>query len=306
MKEKTFKLNASDGKALFCRTWRGTKPAKAILQLSHGMQEHSARYEGLAKNLVKAGYVVYANDHRGHGHTATDSSELSHIGPGGWRRVVADIHELSVLAKKENPNLPLFLLGHSWGSFLAQAFTQQHGESLAGLVLSGTNGKVPALGPAVLLAKTTVALRGGARQAGLLYSLANGRFNKGFGKSSRGNDWLSRDPEVVSAFDADPLCGVPVPNSFYCELMDMFAHSWTPTSEGRIPKKLPIYIFAGTEDPVSNRTQGIIALIQRYKGLGIENIEYRFYLGARHETLNETNKAEVHRDLIHWLDAHVK
>jgi alpha-beta hydrolase superfamily lysophospholipase len=306
MKEKTFHLKASDGKALFCRTWHGSKPAKAIVQLSHGMQEHSARYQGLAQNLVDAGFLVYANDHRGHGLTVSDSCELGHIGPGGWRRIVADIHELADRARDEHPNLPLFLLGHSWGSFLGQAFAQEHGNILAGLVLSGTNGHVPGLGPGVFLAKATVALRGGATRARLLYLLSTGNFNKGFGPDSGGKEWLSRDPEVVEKYNADPLCGAPVPNSFYADMLDMFEHSWTPDAEGRIPKELPVYMFAGTKDPVGYRTKGVMALIERYRAQGIQDIEYRFYLGARHETLNEINKKEVHGDLVRWLDARVK
>lgn len=306
MNERTFSLTASDGKDLFCRTWQGPKPPKAIVQISHGMQEHTERYRGLAQNLVEAGYVVYAGDHRGHGHTATDRSELGHLGPGGWRRVVEDIKELADLSKKEHPELPLFLLAHSWGSFLAQAFVQKYGEDLAGLVLSGTNGKVTGLGPAVMISKATVALRGADRQAHLLYALSTGRYNKEFSKNPDGNDWLCRDPEVVRAFDEDPLCGVPVPNSFFDEMLALFSYTWTSAGERRIPKHLPMYFFAGTEDPVGNRTRGIVALMERYKNLGIANIDYHFYPGGRHETLNEINKEEVHTDLIRWLDAHVR
>lgn len=305
MREKTFSLKASDGKSVFCRTWHGEKPAKAVVQISHGMQEHSARYEGLARKLVDAGYVVYANDHRGHGRTVDDPSALGHLGSGGWRRVEADLKELSDLAALEHPGLPLILLGHSWGSFIAQAYAQDHGQGLRGLVLSGTNGRAPGLKAGVWLSKATVAIRGGNREASLLFTLSNGRFNKGFGPDRMGSEWLSRDPQVVQAFNADPLCGVPVPNSFYADMLELLATVWSPKRELCIPKSLPVYMFSGTEDPVGDRSRGVMALIQRYKALGLTDLEYRFYLGARHETLNETNRDEVHRDLIRWIDSRV-
>ncbi len=138
MEESTFSFTAADGAEITAYRWTGDGPPRAIVQIAHGMGEHAGRYRRLAEALTAAGYVVYANDHRGHGRTAASTDAQGDLGPGGWAGLVSDIGELSALARREHPALRLVVLGHSMGSFALQQHLLDHSDELDGAVLSGT------------------------------------------------------------------------------------------------------------------------------------------------------------------------
>ena len=142
MREQTFELRADDGVALHVYRFEPeSAPAKAVVQIEHGMAEHAARYRRVAEALTAAGYAVYADDHRGHGKTAPGKDDLGFFAEqDGWNRAVRDFELLRERIVEEHPKRPVFLLGHSMGSLLAQSYVAEHGRSLAGLVLSGTGG----------------------------------------------------------------------------------------------------------------------------------------------------------------------
>jgi len=302
MKSSTFTFKDQDGVEIFVYKWEPESNPKAIVQISHGMMEHAARYERFAKALTAEGYVVYANDHRGHGKSATPEQK-GLMGPNGWSGAVKSIKALTDVIKKEKPNLPVFLLGHSWGSFMAQNYIQDYGKELKGVILSGTNGKQGLLGPGLMIAKGEVKKKGidglGTKMDGMSF---NG-YNKRIKKPKTRSDWLSRDEKEVEKYVNDPECGFVCKNGFFVDLLSGLKHIWSKEQEAKIPKDLPIYIFAGSEDPVSNYTKGIQELIGRYNKLGIKNLTYKFYPGGRHEMLNETNRDEVTKDTIAWLNS---
>jgi alpha-beta hydrolase superfamily lysophospholipase len=309
MRSSDFTHQASDGKALFVYRFlpdEGTK-VKAVVHISHGMAEHAARYARLAESLTAAGYAVYANDHRGHGKTAS-TDELGFFGKeNGFARVVADLAELVAHEKKEHPGLPVVLFGHSMGSYMVQQFLFDHGSELAGAVLSGSAGKPNLLASAGRLVARAERLRLGERgKSKLLGDLSFVAFNKQFAPTRTGFDWLSRDAAEVDKYVADPLCGFDVTTTLWVDVLDALGANASPESQARIPKTLPIYVFSGSEDPVSEKTKTLEQLLGAYRLAGIRDVSHRFYPGARHETLNETNRDEVTKDLVTWLDAHVK
>jgi alpha-beta hydrolase superfamily lysophospholipase len=279
-------------------------PARAIVQISHGMQEHVGRYERTARALADAGLAVYANDHRGHGRTAADPAEFGRLGPGGWQSALLGLRQLTRIAVEQSPGLPVFLLGHSFGSFLAQAYVQRWGDALAGAIFSGTNGRNMLLRPGLVVARLIVRREGLDTTATTLREMSVGKYNKAFEPGPTGKEWLSRDPETVREYIEDPLCGGDVPNGFFMELITMLDAIWRPEQERRIPRDLPIYMFSGSECPVGNRTRGVEALARRYRRHGLEDLTVRFYPGGRHEMLNEVNRDEVYADLVAWIDAH--
>jgi alpha-beta hydrolase superfamily lysophospholipase len=307
MPDATFTFRDSDNLEISAYRWSvPDRDPLAAVQISHGMQEHAGRYARCARELNEAGYAVYANDHRGHGSTMTGPEDLGRLGPGGWNSLLDGLRRLTDIAREDHPGLPVFLLGHSFGSFLTQAYMQRWGADLAGVVLSGTNGRNALLRVGLAAARLIARKQGLDTTATTLRTLTIGNYNKAYDREpgATGKEWLSRDPATVRAYVEDPLCGGIPPNSFFVELLGLLDHIWRPENERRIPGRLPVYMFSGTEDPVGGRTRGVEALARRYRGYGLADVKVRFYSGGRHEMLNETNRAEVIADLVSWLDAH--
>ena len=139
MTHDTFWLTASDHSRLFVNLWLPERPLKALILLAHGMAEHSARYERLATALCAEGYGVYAPDLRGHGKTAEQGVLGHYADQDGWNKVVGDLASLQQHIGQLHPELPIILLGHSMGSYIAQAYLLHHSASLHGAILSGSN-----------------------------------------------------------------------------------------------------------------------------------------------------------------------
>lgn len=297
-------LTVSDGTRLRIRRAAPVTTPKAIVQISHGMAEHCARYQRFAEALCRAGFAVIAHDHRGHGETAVIPDDLGFFAEcDGWSKVVADLGAVQDAARAAWPAVPVFLFAHSMGSFIAQDFIAGQGARLAGLVLCGSNGTAP---PSIgRLVARLERLRLGARgRSGLLLQQAFGAFNKTIANPRTEFDWLSRDPAEVDAYIADPLCGFNVTTQLWIDLLDALARLATDRHKAAVPKDLPILAIAGDADPVSRGGKGIAPLIEGYRRVGIRSAEMRLYPGARHELMNEIIRDEVVGDMFRWLEAH--
>lgn len=295
---------ASDGKKLFVRRFLPEGTTKAVIHISHGMAEHSERYGRLAGVLTQAGYAVYANDHRGHGKTAAIPEELGYF-DGGIPRVLQDLVELISFEKKEHPGLPFVLFGHSMGSFFAQALMQSHGEQLSAVVLSGSAGKPNLLASLGRTIARLERLRVGARgKSSVLRALSFDAFNKPFNPKPTRFEWLSRDRAEVDKYAADRLCGFDCTVELWIGVLDLLRDIALPERQARVPKKLPAYVLSGAEDPAGERTKSVQQLVGALKSAGLTDVTHRFYEGARHELLNETNRDEVVADLMTWLARH--
>jgi alpha-beta hydrolase superfamily lysophospholipase len=277
---------------------------KAVVVVAHGMAEHAARYGRFADALAAGGYAVYAPDHRGHGRTAGGDENLGWAGPDGWNAMLRDLDRLTVLTGERHPGALLILFGHSMGSVLAQRFAQLHGERLAGLILSGTFGAAPNIGAGIAAASAARLLRGDRAPSPLQRTMFAG-FNKPFAPGRTGFEWLSRDDAEVQKYADDPRCGFTFSNRLLVDMLRGYVEAWKPANERSIPAALPVLLFSGALDPVGADTRAVTALAERYRALGVRDVQTKFYEGARHETLNETNRDEVVRDVLAWLDAHV-
>jgi alpha-beta hydrolase superfamily lysophospholipase len=295
-----FDFRADDGQTLLARRWLPEGPPRAVVQIAHGLAEHSARYARLAAALNAAGYAVYANDHRGHGPRAA-AADLGHFADvGGWAKVVGDLWTLNRRIAAEQPGKPIVFLGHSLGSFLGRGFIAKHSDALAGAALSGSNGRPPMIATLGRLIAREERVRLGKRgKSDPIFQLWFGEFNKPFKPARTGSDWLSRDEKEVDAFVADPLCGFPFTTQLAIDVLDALPDVTSRKSLAAIRKDLPIYVFSGERDPVGANIKG---LIQDLKATGFTQLTTRIYPGARHETLNETNRDEVTRDFVAWLD----
>jgi len=305
MQASTLWFESDDGVPLFVYRWRPDSRPRGIVHIAHGLGEHAGRYTRTAEALANCGYIVYANDQRGHGRTAPNRDELGFFAyKDGWNRAVSDLRLLVEMETQENPRVPAVLVGHSMGSFMAQQFFSQHGRMLAGGVLSGSNGppdsKVHCLRVLARLERLRLGQRGRSR---FLHWLSLRIANRQFRPVRTNFDWLSSDPAEVDLFNNDPLCGFVGTTQLWNDLLVGVTAVARRENVGRIPSNLPLYIFAGTRDPVSRNCRGLERLIARYRSLGLTNVQYKFYPEGRHEMLNEVQRQEVVDDLIAWLDS---
>jgi alpha-beta hydrolase superfamily lysophospholipase len=300
MPESEFTFRADDGESLFARRWLPAAPPRAIVQIVHGLTEHSARYARLAAALNDAGYGAYAADLRGHGPKAAAADRGHFADEGGWDKVVGDLWTLNRRITADEPGTPIVLLGHSLGSFLGRSFIARHSDALAGVVLSGSSGRPPMIATFGRLIAREERLRLGRRgKSDPVFQMWFGDFNKPFRPARTAFDWLSRDEKEVDAYVADPFCGFPFTTQLAIDVLDALPHATSPASLAAIRKDMPIYVFSGERDPVGANIKGLIGDL---KAAGFTRLTTRLYPGARHETLNETNRDEVTRDLIAWLD----
>jgi alpha-beta hydrolase superfamily lysophospholipase len=299
-------LKGEDRHEIAAYRWRPEGKARGIVQISHGMAEHGARYERLAGALSAAGWAVYAHDHRGHGKSARSDDDVGHFADrDGWRLVLSDLRAVRAYAREqEKPHLPLVLLGHSMGSFIATSDTIDVPGAIDALVLSGGTAGGGALVRLGTVAARAERLRQGRRgKSPLLFALSFGSFNKPFEPARTEFDWLSRDPVEVDLYVKDPRCGFRCTNQLWIDLADTLIELGKRERLARIPKDLPIRLIAGARDPVCDMGKGVEAQHAQLESAGLTRVTKKLYADARHELFHEVNRDEVTEDLVAWLDA---
>ena len=302
MRADTFTLQSHDGTSLFVRRWLPDAEPTAVVQIAHGMAEHSARYARFAQALTDAGYAVYADDHRGHGETAGGVDVGYFADAGGWDKVVEDLAAVTRRAREEQPGLPVVLFGHSMGSFLARAYAARHGGDLAALVVCGTAGDPGLLGKVGAgIAALEGRVRGRRHTSKLMNTLTFGQYNAKFKPQRTDFDWLSRDEAEVDKYIADPQCGAIFTSGFYSDLLGGLQQIQRDDLVARVPKNLPVLVISGDSDPVGGDGKGVKAVAAQLERVGVRDVTLKLYPGARHELLNETNRDEVTSDVLAWI-----
>jgi alpha-beta hydrolase superfamily lysophospholipase len=281
MQRSTF-TSPVDGLELATYAWDVADP-RGVVQVAHGLAEHSARYDRFARALNAAGYAVRAADHRGHGASITGTP--GDFGAAGFGALISDVAAYGASLRGD---LPLFLFAHSMGSFAAQSVILDHSGQYAGVVLSGSTA----------LDLLAAAMAQSEGPAGLE------AFNVGF-EHRTGYEWLSRDEAEVDRYVADPLCGFDLPDETVPALFGAADTLADPTALAGIRSDLPLLVASGSDDPLAGGGQLVEVLGQRYRDAGLADVTVRVYDGARHEILNELNRDEVTADVVAWLDAHL-
>lgn len=279
--------SAADGTEIVTYAWADVAgPPAGVVQIAHGLAEHGERYARFARALNAAGFLVHAVDHRGHGRTAR--GRLGDFGRAGFDGLIADVAQFGAALRAHHGGLPLFLFGHSMGSFAAQAAILEHASTWSGVVLSGSTAldafaaamaQAPAGGPAGLEA-----------------------FNAGF-EHRTGYEWLSRDAAEVDAYVADPWCGWPVPDDVIPALFAPAPRLSDPARLAGIRRDLPVLVASGDADPLAGGGALVQLLGQRYRDAGLADVTVTLYPAGRHEMLNETNRDAVTADIAAWLRA---
>jgi alpha-beta hydrolase superfamily lysophospholipase len=275
--------SASDGTPIVTYAWPDAAGAViGVVQIAHGLAEHAARYDRLARALNAAGFIVYATDHRGHGRSGQDN--LGDFGAAGFDGLIADVAQFGELIAAENPGLPVFLLAHSMGSFAAQSVILAHPDLYAGVVLSGSTA-LDVLAANLAQSEGPVGLEA---------------FNAGF-EHRTGFEWLSRDEAEVDKYVADPWCGFETPPE---TVPMLFGHAADVAAPSGLRADLPLLIASGSDDPLAGGGQLVELLAQRYREAGLTDVTLKVYEGARHEIFNETNRDEITADVVGWLRDH--
>jgi alpha-beta hydrolase superfamily lysophospholipase len=298
------KIKASEDFLIQAYAWKVAKPL-AIVQITHGMMEHAGRYDHFARWLNENQIAVYASDHIGHGLSIKSSSDLGHFpNKDDWRNSVDILHKITCKIRAEHPGIPLFLLGHSMGSVVAQTYMIRYGRAADGYMLSGpvrqskimaTIGHMISVGLSFLF--------GPSKRSKLLIYLGYGQYNKRIKPRRTAFDWISSVDGIVDEYTSSPLCGFPCSNRFYLNFFRGFNFISEYKNLKQVPPGMPVYIFAGRMDPAGKFGQDPKKINYLLSKFAHAKVLMKLYPKGRHEMLNETNREEVYQDLLEWMRA---
>ena len=289
-------------RANYAVMWQIVKP-KAVLQIVHGMVEHVERYDEFARFANNAGYLVVGHDHVGHGETVKDPEEYGAF-PKNWQDLITDVHTLQREVSKKYPDIPYIILGHSMGSFITRLYLAKYGRDVDAAIIMGT-GQQPRVQTwtAIGLTKILRVLHGEKYRSKFLEQMSTGMFNRFFSPNRTKADWLSRDEAEVDKYLAHEHHQFIPTLNMYHSLFTFSNYAASPKWIKQIPHALPLLLISGATDPVGGASKGVKRFYKLLQREGFSDVTLKLYPAARHEILNELNKAEVMRDLVAWMDA---
>jgi alpha-beta hydrolase superfamily lysophospholipase len=284
------------------KTWVYTpiRKPKAIVQVVHGLGEHSRRYLHLILKLNEAGFVVCADDHVGHGKTAFDSDTWGDYGGKGFITTTEDEKSLHDLVVKDYPGLPFVMFGHSWGSMIARSFAAHYGKLLTGLAICGTCGVMNSFSSITKELKALIDAGKGSERDPKYLGIMFADWTSRYENVKSPNDWISADPDVVADHAADPfnnLYNAPTNQSNY-DLAMLVEFITGPQWAEKVPQNLPVYNIAGDQDPVGNYGEGVYAVTNWLVNTGHKRVSTKLYSGHRHEIHNDRDIREEVTDGI--------
>jgi len=312
MQIKSFTIKMDDGYELCLNRWQpdSIEDVKGVIQLHHGLSEHSLRYDRFGSVLAENGYVLNAYDMRGHGRSAelADKNGSGIFGKladkKGFDRAVLDLKAVLDNLKNDFPSKKTILMGHSFGSFVAQGFIEAYGNEIDACILCGTAGPRPLLiKPASVFAHLITFFTGKNKCLPLLENLSFGSYNARVNPVRTKYDWLSKNEMNVDMYMMDNWCGIPLTNSFFCSMLEGLSKIHKSSNMKKIPSALPVFFIYGSDDPVGSYGKTIKELFKIYETNGMTKLSIKEYEGDRHEILNEDDKEQVEKDIISWLDS---
>lgn len=306
-----FTFLSNDGKtAIHAVKWLpDSGEYKAILQITHGMVEYIERYEPFAQFLTSKGYMVVGHDHLGHGQSVESKADWGFFKEGNPSdTVVADIHKLRSLIQEENQDTPYFILGHSMGSFMLRKYLSLHSDNLRGAIIMGT-GFIPGnvTGLAIGLTKFMSKIFGSKHRSKMISNLAFGADYKSFDMTGEHpeNSWLTKDVDIVRKYYQTPECTYMFTVNGYQGLFEAVNYSCDEENAKLLPKKLPLFLVSGEQDPVGGLGKGVKDVYYLYQKAGCLDLTYKLYENDRHEILNETDRQVVFEDILAWMNVRI-
>ena len=301
-KHDFFYPSADGATKIHAAKWVPDGEPKAVFQIIHGMTEYTGRYEDFAEFMCNHGFLVVAEDHLGHGLSVQDNKHYGFFGAKGNEWLIQDIHQLKLDTRKEYPELPYFMMGHSMGSFLVREYITMddghYADDLAGVIIMGTGWQTPiALKAGKLLAKI-IGIDELCKTSPALESVAFGAYLKKIKEPKTHKDWLTRDEAVIEKYTKDPLCMFRFTANGYYHMFSAMEVACSTEAMKEIPAGLPLLLISGGADPVGNYGEAVRKAYNAYCENTDCKVEIEIYPEDRHEVLNELNKDEVYDDLL--------
>ncbi|MFB2561712.1 alpha/beta hydrolase [Rhizobium sp. IMFF44] len=299
---ETKRLKSPTGATLAYHHLPAVSDARGILLISHGLAEHSRRYEAFARAMAGRGFHVYAHDHRGHGETTAPDAPIGRFARrNGVEQVIADVLAMRELAATTYPGLPIILFGHSMGGLISLNTVVTHPDKFDAVTVWNSNFNPGFAGRAAQLTlKTERMFKGSDVPSGLLPKLTFGTWGQSIANRRTDFDWLSRIPEQVDKYIADPLCGFDASVSLWLDLFELTFRALQRTYLDRLRRDMPIHLVGGGKDPATNNAKAISWLANNLKRTGFSRITIEIYPDMRHETLNEIDAEEAISNFADW------
>ncbi len=281
---------------------------RGVIQIAHGVAEYGKRYEDFARFLCRKGFAVLANDHLGHGQSQIPDCPRVYLGEvNGWWNVVEDMEKLRRLIADRFPQLPIYLFGHSMGSFLTRSHMILYPGKYDGYILCGTGHPgAMTIGCGKILADCKIRKHGKTACSPFMDQLAFGNYNKKFSPNRTSFDWGSLNEENVDAYLADPLCGGKTTLGLFRDMFEGLRYIISEDNIRKMDKHAPVLFISGGDDPVGDMGNGVKKAYERFQAAGLEDVQMKLYPTLRHEILNEESNMQVYRDVGTWLDAHIR
>ncbi len=282
-----------------------TKYAKpiGIIQIAHGMVDHIERFEDMALYFTKRGFLVVGNDHLGHGDSIASKDDwgyfADHKDCGTY--LVKDMHKLTKIIKKEYPNLPYVLIGHSMGSFLTRKYMMMYKDELDACVVLGTgNQRLIIVEAGRLLVHITKYLKGDKYRSPILKKLMFANYNKYIKDCKSENAWLTRDDEIVKKYDHDEKCSFMFTVNAYEGMLKVIRFVIRDANIRHTPRYLPVLFAAGTADPVGEYGKAVKRIYRKY-ARWLDDAELKLYDDCRHELHSEIDREHIFEDIYLWI-----
>lgn len=285
--------------------WAPEGDVKAVIQMHHGMAEHSGRYKNFIKAFTDMGYAVFMHDMINHGKSNHDKSLLGYFGDkDGRKHLTADAKTLIDIAKSEYPDKKIIIAGHSMGSMIMRCFVADYGNDFDGAMFIGTTGPNPLAKAGGVVTKIIGAFKGNKYKSQAVYEIAFSAYDKPFEHRTR-YDWGMRDQKSVDEYVADEYCGYLFTLAGYDDLMKLVVGCNSDAFYNTLAKDMPVLLTSGDMDPVGNYGKGIKFVYDKLVHTGHTNVTMQMYPDARHEILNEINKEEVYANINAWIENNI-
>ncbi|MDO4554672.1 MAG: alpha/beta fold hydrolase [Lachnospiraceae bacterium] len=275
---------------------------RGIIQISHGMCEYMTMYEGLVNYLCNYGFLVCGNDHLGHGESVASAQEYGYFSKkDGWRHLIKDVKKLNHYVRREYPDVPCFLLGHSMGSFIARMYVSLYRDTVDGAIFMGTSGKVHGIVEAIGILKGYQWIKGDKYRSNQINAWAFGTYNRRYRDEDDHYSWLCHDEEFRKNYVTDERNGFIFTLGGFLDLAYLVYYISRKSWYRRVPKNLPYLLMGGTEDPVGQYGRGVKEVYKKMVKSGCSNVTMQLYEGDRHVLIYEDDKEEVMENILMWL-----